>query len=219
MATRLLLNELADGYGQRSQVSVRFESVGGVDAARRVLDGEAFDVVVLASDAIDKLVAAGRVLPGSKLDLVQSAMAIAVRAGAPRPDVSSEDALRDAVSAAPSIGYSTGPSGVALLRLFERWGLAETLRERAVQAPPGVAVATLLARGEVELGFQQRSEMLHQSGVDIVGPMPPGTQISTVFSGACCTASTQPQAVSALLEFMCSPAAAEVTRRHGMQPA
>lgn len=219
MATRQVLAELAGACERRSGVVVTFESVGGVDAARRVQAGEPFDVVVLASDAIDKLIAAGRVLRDSKTDLVRSGVAIAVRQGAPRPDIGSEDALRGAVLAARTLGYSTGPSGVALQKLFERWGIAETLRGRIVQAPPGVPVGALVARGEVELGFQQRSELMHLEGIEVLGPMPPGLEILTTFSGGLCAASTQPEAARALLDFMASPEAAEAKRRQGMEPA
>lgn len=219
MATRQVLAELAGACERRGGVVVTFESVGGVDAARRVQAGEPFDVVVLASDAIDKLIAAGRVLRDSKTDLVRSGVAIAVRQGAPRPDIGSEEALRGAVLAARTLGYSTGPSGVALQKLFERWGVAETLRDRIVQAPPGVPVGALVARGEVELGFQQRSELMHLEGIEVLGPMPPGLEILTTFSGGLCAASTQPEAARALLDFMASPEAAEAKRRQGMEPA
>jgi molybdate transport system substrate-binding protein len=219
MATRLLLADLADAYRQRSGVLASFESVGGVDAAKRVAAGEAFDVVVLAADAIDKLAAAGHVVAGSRVDLVQSAVAVAVRAGAPRPDIGSEAALRLAVQAARSIGYSTGPSGVALTALFERWGIADALRERIVQAPPGVPVGALVARGEVELGFQQLSELMHLEGIDVLGPMPGSIQIVTTFSAGQCATSTRPEAVAGLLDFMHSAAAACAKRRHGMEPA
>jgi molybdate transport system substrate-binding protein len=219
MATRQVLAELAGACERRGGVVVTFESVGGVDAARRVQAGEPFDVVVLASDAIDKLIAAGRVLRDSKTDLVRSGVAIAVRQGAPRPDIGSEEALRGAVLAARTLGYSTGPSGVALQKLFERWGVAETLRDRIVQAPPGVPVGALVARGEVELGFQQRSELMHLEGIEVLGPMPPGLEILTTFSGGLCAASTQPEAARVLLDFMASPEAAEAKRRQGMEPA
>ena len=165
-------------------------SVGGVDAARRVDDGEAFDFVVLAADAIEQLAAGGRVDPGSRTDLARSGVAIAVAAGAPRPDVGSESAVRDAVLRARSIGYSTGPSGAHLVRLFERWGIADAIAPRIVQAPPGVPVGTLVARGDVELGFQQLSELMHLPGIDVIGLLPPEIQVVTVFSAAVCTAST-----------------------------
>jgi molybdate transport system substrate-binding protein len=219
MATRALLAELAAAWRQHGGGEVGFESVGGVDAARRVESGEAFDLVVLAADAIDKLLASGRAVAGSRTDLVHSGVAVAVRAGAPRPDIGNEAALRQTLLAARSVGYSTGPSGVALLRLFERWGIAESLRERIVQAPPGVPVGALVARGEVELGFQQRSELMHLEGIDLVGEMPAGAQIVTTFSAALCTASTQPDAVRELLAFLRSPDTAMLKRQHGFEPA
>ncbi|WP_297654432.1 substrate-binding domain-containing protein [Hydrogenophaga sp.] len=223
MATRQVLNELGSAFGQRSGCAVAIESVGGVDAAKRVAAGEAFDVVVLGSDAIDKLIAAGHLHAGSRVDLVRSSVAIAVRAGAPVPDIASEDALRRAVLAARHISYSTGPSGVALAALFERWGIADAVRERTVQAPPGVPVGTLVARGEVELGFQQLSELIHVEGITLVGGMPPGVEITTIFSAgvpvAAAPGSPQATLVRALLDFMTSPEAEAAKRRQGMEPA
>lgn len=219
MATRQVLADLAAAFEQRSGRQVTIESVGGVDAARRVQAGEPFDVVVLASDAIDKLLAAGHVVAGSKVDLVRSGVAVAVRAGAAHPDIGFEDAVRNAVLAARSVGYSTGPSGVQLANLFERWGIAEAIRERIVVAPPGVPVGTLVARGEVELGFQQLSELMHLPGIDVLGALPPPIRIVTTFSAGLCTRSTQPDAVREMLDFMTSAQAADAKRRHGMEPA
>lgn len=219
MATRALLAELSAAYAQRTGTEVAIESVGGVDAARRVQAGAAFDVVVLASDALAKLVAAGHVLAGSVADLVHSGVAVAVKAGAPRPDLSGEDAVRRAVLAARSIGYSTGPSGTALLQLFERWGVMPQLEGRLVQARAGVPVGSLVASGEVELGFQQRSELIHLSGIDLVGDLPPAIQIDTTFSAGVATASAQPEAARALIAFFASPETADAKRRQGMQPA
>ncbi len=219
MATRLVLAELANDWRARSGVDVAFESVGGVDAAKRVQAGESYDLAVLDADALEKLVATGRVVPDSQAALVRSGVAIAVRAGAPRPDVSSEEALKRAVLAARTVGHSTGPSGTALLELFERWGILDALRPRIVQAPPGVPVGKLVADGQVELGFQQYSEMMNVPGIDVLGPMPPGCGIVSVFSAGLCAASTQPEAVRELIDFMQSPAAAEAKRRHGMEPA
>lgn len=219
MATRQLLAELLAAYQKRTGRSVAIESVGGVDAAKRVQAGEPFDVVVLASDAIDKLLAAGHLLAGSKVDLVHSGVAIAVRAGAARPDIGSEEALKRAVQNAKSIGYSTGPSGVALTQLFERWGIADAVLQRIVQARPGVPVGALVARGEVALGFQQLSELMHLEGIDVIGPLPDAVQITTTFSGGVCAASQQADAVRALLDFMASPETGATKRRYGMEPA
>jgi molybdate transport system substrate-binding protein len=142
-----------------------------------------------------------------------------VRHGAARPDIGSEAALREAVQAARSIGYSTGPSGTALLALFERWGIAGAMRARIVQAPPGVPVARLVAEGTVEMGFQQASELLGAPGVEVVGTLPAACAIETVFSGARCAGSRQPEAVAALLRFLRSPQTEQVKRRYGMAPA
>jgi len=217
MATRELLADVADMW-RASGGNVAFESVGGVAAARRVLDGEKFDVVVLAAEAIDNLVAAGRIVPGSKTDLVNSSVAIAVRSGAPRPAIATEAALREAVLSARTIGYSTGPSGRALLELFKRWGIAESIRSALVQALPGVPVGTMIETGEVELGFQQLSELMHVEGVDVIGPMPPEVEIVTTFAGAVCADSAQVAPARALLDFIRSPAADAAKRRAGMQP-
>ncbi|TNF63400.1 MAG: ABC transporter substrate-binding protein [Burkholderiales bacterium] len=221
MATRQLLAELValsglDGAG------IRIESVGGVDAARRVAAGEAFDLVVLASDAIDRLMQAGHLLPGSRVDLVVSGVSVAVPEGRPLPAIDTEEALRQAVLAGGRIGFSTGPSGVALQRLFSRWGLDDALSGRLVQAPAGTPVASLLARGDADLGFQQLSELLHAPGIRIAGPMPPGACIDTVFSaavGATCTEPGRQAAVRRFIDFMASPACDEAKRRQGMCPA
>lgn len=219
MATKALLAELANAYEARSRHVVVIESVGGVDAARRVQAGEPFDVVVLASDAIDKLLACERLVAGSRVDLARSGVAVAVPEGAPRPSIDSEDALRRAVEAAPTIGTSTGPSGVALAKLFERWGIAERIRDRIVTPPPGVPVGSLIARGEIALGFQQFSELIHVAGIDVLGPLPAPIQIVTTFSAAVGSRARQPAEARALLAFMASPAATDAKRRQGMEAA
>ncbi|MFC5870655.1 substrate-binding domain-containing protein [Aquincola agrisoli] len=215
MATRQLLADLARRH-PLGDVEWQIESTGGVEALRRVADGEAFDLVVLAAEAMARLASAGHLLPGSLAPLAASPMAIASRAGAPAPDVHSAEALRTAVLAAPRIGYSTGPSGTALMALFERWGLTEVLQGRLVQARPGVPVGSLVAEGAADLGFQQLSELLHVPGLTLLGPMPPGLEIITVFSGAVGARSTRPALAQQALDFLASPAALDAKRRHGM---
>jgi molybdate transport system substrate-binding protein len=219
MATRQLLGELGAMYQKLAGVETRIESVGGVDAARRVEAGEPFDIVVLASDAIAKLQDSGKVAAGSRVDLVRSGVSIAVRAGGKLPDVRTEEGLKRAVLAAPAIGYSTGPSGTALVKLFERWGIADALKGKLVQAPPGVPVGSLVADGKVAIGFQQLSELIHQPGIEIAGAMPAPVEINTVFSGAICATCTQRDAARELLLFMASPPTADAKRRQGMEPA
>lgn len=220
MATKSLLADLLALHAEaRPGVEVELESVGGVDATKRVQAGETFDLVALASNAIDKLAAEGHVVAGSRVDLVHSGIAVAVRAGAPAPDISDEAALKAAVLGARTLGYSTGPSGVALARLFERWGIAEQVSDRIVTAPPGVPVGALVASGEVELGFQQLSELMHLDGIALLGPLPPEVQIITTFSAGVATTSARPEAARALLAFLATPATAEAKRRNGMDPA
>jgi molybdate transport system substrate-binding protein len=219
MATRAVLAELAQAYTERSGAAVQIESVGGIDAARRVQAGEVFDCVLLASDALDRLVAEGHVLAAGRVDVVRSAVAVAVPAGAPRPVIDTEAALRSAVLAAPTIGYSTGPSGTALLRQFAAWGLEATLAPRLRLAPPGVAVATLVARGEAALGFQQRSELQGQPGIELLGDLPAPVAIVTVFGGAVCARAQRPQRAAQFLSYLASADTAAVKHRHGMAPA
>lgn len=223
MATRQVLAELSQDFTRQSGIVVDIESVGGVDAAKRVQAGEAFDVVILGSDAIDKLVAGGHAHPGSRIDLVRSGVAVAVRAGAALPDIASEDAVKEAVRSASSLSYSTGPSGVALARLFDKWGVSQEIQGRMVQAPAGVPVGSLVAKGDVALGFQQLSELLHVPGITIVGPLPESIQITTIFSAALPAVldKDSPQAanVQAFLRFMNSPQAIDAKIRQGMAPA
>ncbi len=218
MATRALLAELAAGFEARTGVAVRIESVGGVDAARRVAAGEPFDLVLLASDALDTLMAADHVRPG-RTDYVRSPVAVAVRAGTPTPDLGNEAALKAAVQAAPRIGYSTGPSGQHLQRLFQRWGLAEALASRTAQAKPGVPVGSQVASGEVALGFQQLSELQGLPGITIAGLLPADCAFITTFSGAVACTCAQPEQAQAFLAYLGHPDTAAIKQRHGMSPA
>jgi molybdate transport system substrate-binding protein len=219
MAMRHVLAQLCDAWAARTGRPVDVTPVGGVDAAARVARGDPFDFVVLAADAIERLAAAGAVDARSRTDLARSGVALAVAAGAPQPDVSTEAAARQAFAQARSVAYSTGPSGSHLLRLFARWGIADAMAPRLVQAPPGVPVASLVARGDAEFGFQQYSELLSQPGIDVIDALPPPVQVETIFSGAVCTASTRSARARELLAFLASPEGDDAKRRHGMAPA
>lgn len=219
MATRGLLEELARNYGHERDTAVTIESVGGIDAARRVATGEAFDFVVLAADAMARLAEGGHVVADTLTPIVRAAVVAAVPAGVPHPAIGSEAELRAAVLAAPGIGYSTGPSGTALLTLFERWGLADVLRPRLVQAAPGVPVGRLVAERRVALGFQQRPELTGVTGIELIGELPEPVGIVTTFSAARCSCSSRAAEVDELLRYLSAPEVASVKRRHGMEPA
>lgn len=220
MATKGVLEELAPAFERATGVKVAAESIGGVDVNKRVKAGEAVDLVVLAANAIDTLINEGHLVVGSRVDLVTSGVAIAVRAGAPRPEIGSEAAVKAAVLAAKTVCYSTGPSGVTLAKLFEHWGILEEIKARIVVAPPGVPVGGLVARGEAELGFQQMSELIHLPGIDVIGVMPPAIQTITTFSAGIAVASkTDAAALRTFLDYARSPAAADAIRGNGMEAA
>jgi molybdate transport system substrate-binding protein len=219
MATREVLAEIVARYQRDTGRSVITEAAGGVDVAKRIQAGEAVDVVILASNAIDKLIADDRLFPGSRVDLVRSGIAIAVRAGEPKPDIGSEEAVKKSVAAARTLSYSTGPSGVYLEKMFERWGILEELRGRIVVPPPGVPVGSLVATGAAEIGFQQLSELLNVANIQIVGPLPASIQSITIFSGAVSFGCGDPDAARALLRFMASPEVSDIKKRHGMEAA
>ncbi len=221
MATRQLLAQLTALFEQQSGTRVEIESVGGVDAARRVQSGEAFDAVILATDAIDQLIAGGYLLAGSRVDWVRSEIAVAIKRGALHVDIMPATALKASLIAAKSIGYSTGPSGVYLARLFESMGIADQLRGKTVIPPPGVPVGSLVASGDVALGFQQLSELMHVDGIEVLGTLPSEVAYITTFSaGISSQANPQAQqAVRQFLNFLNSPQIAPIKQLSGMTPA
>jgi molybdate transport system substrate-binding protein len=219
MATRQILAELGGAYQRKTNRAVAIESVGGIDAARRVRAGENFDIVVLADEAMRELEADGCLEPASRVGFAESAIAVAVRAGADCPTLRDEAATRAAILSAGSICYSTGPSGTHVMKLLEKWGIAELMAQRTVKAPPGVAVGTVVARGEAELGFQQLSELLDVPGIEIVGPLPREVQSVTLFSCGVGAHASNRSATRDLIGYLASAEADAAKRRHGMEPA
>lgn len=218
MATKLLLAQIGAAYVQRTGQAVHIESVGGVDAARRVQAGEALDVVLLASDAIERLIASGHLQRGSRVDWVNSPVAVAVPAHTSQPDISTTAALKQALLAAPSISYSTGPSGQFLAQLFSQWGMAEAMNAKLVVPPPGQPVGSLVAIGRVALGFQQRSELLGVAGITVVGNLPEGAACITTFSAGIPVGIEPDKAklVKAYMHFLQSPETAAMKTALGM---
>ncbi len=218
MATRHILADLARDYELRKGIRVEIRSMGGVEAAKLLRAGEPTDVVVLASRVMESLEAEGLIAKGSIVEFARSEIAVAVRAGSPRPGVESEQAVRRAMLEARRICYSTGPSGDHLKALGGKWGVTESVLGRALVASPGVPVASLVARGEADLGFQQLSELIGQPGIEIVGSLPPEIQAVTVFSAGVSSASADREAASALVAYLASAESRDTKRRYGMEP-
>lgn len=190
--------------------------VPSVQMMSRLKGGETTDLVILSAASLDDLIKTGIIV--QRFDLAKSGVGVAVRAGAPRPDISSGEALKRAVLAAKSIVYSTGPSGIYLASLFERMGIAGEIKAKVKQVQ-GEPAGAVVARGEAEIGFQQMSELLPVSGIDLVGPLPPDVQQITVFSAGLHAAARDTDAARALIRHLKAPAAVPVIRRKGMEPA
>jgi molybdate transport system substrate-binding protein len=218
MATRHILADLARDYELQNGIRVEIRSMGGVEAAKLVRAGEPTDVIVLASRVMESLEAEGLIAKGSIVDFARSEIAVAVRSGSPRPGVESELAVRQAMLEARRICYSTGPSGDHLKALAEKWGVTESVVGRALIASPGVPVASLVARGDADLGFQQLSELIGQPGIEIVGSLPPEIQAVTVFSAGVSSASAHREAAHALVAYLASAESGDTKRRYGMEP-
>jgi len=218
IAPRAVLAEAAALYEKRHSIRFFAHSAGGVDVAKRVNAGEEIDVVVLAREAIGKLVESGKLSADGRTDLMTSGIAVAVRSGSVHPDISDEVAVKTAVLSAASLSYSTGPSGTYLEKLFEQWGILAVVRDRITVPPPGVPVAHLLQAGHVDLGFQQLSELLNVPGIDVVGALPAPVQLLTTFTAAISVSCKDRIAAGDFLAFVASSATDAVKERHGMSP-
>ena len=215
---REFYNELVPQFEQATGHKVTTEWAGTVDVLKRIGGGETFDMVIMARNALDELTRQGRIVAASRLDVAKSGMGVAVRAGAPKPDISSGEAVKALMLSTQSIAYSSGPSGVYLERLVQRIGIADQIKSKMKQIPPGGAVGELVARGEAEIGFHQVSELIPVKGIDIVGPLPPDIQEITRFAAGVHANAAQADAAAALAAYLAAPAAAAVIRRHGMEP-
>jgi molybdate transport system substrate-binding protein len=185
----------------------------------RLERGEAIDVVIMAAPALADLIKQGKVRAGSRVDLVRSNIGMAVKAGAPKPDISTLEALKRTLLAAKSIAYSDSASGVYLsTELFPKLGIADQIKDRTrkIEADP---VGGVVAKGEAEIGFQQISELRPVKGIDIVGPLPPGAQRVTIFAAGIPATSLHPEAAEALIQWLASPAAYPAIKKSGLEPA
>jgi molybdate transport system substrate-binding protein len=218
-ATEQSYRELVPQFEKATGHKVTTIFTGTLDADKRVLAGEQHDLLIMSHSSIDQHVKGGKVVAGSRVDLARSGVAVGVKAGAPKPDISTVDALKRTILNAKSIGYSTGPSGNYIIALFERLGVADQVKPKLKQTATGVFVGSIIASGEVEIGFQQVSELSQYEGVDYVGPLPAEVQNYTTFSSGVLSNAKQGEAARALVRYITSPQAGAVYRKRGMEPA
>ena len=219
-AYKSVLTDVAEAFQAQThdRLAISNDTAGVVSA--RVLGGEAADLVILPLPALEALVTQGKVVAGTPTPLAKSGIGVAIREGAPIPDIGSVEAFRAAVLAAPSVAYidpaAGGSSGIYLARLFERLGMAESLRGRTVLVPGGLTAARVVS-GEAAMAIQQISELRAVSGVTYVGPLPAAIQNHTVYAGGVPVTARDPEASRALLRFLRGEAATKAVTAHGLE--
>lgn len=217
-ATEEAYRELVPQFEKATGHKVTTVFTGTLGAQKRLADGETYDMIIMSAPSIDAQIKAGKVIAGSRIDIAKSGVGVGVPKGAPKPDISTTEALKKTLLAAKSIGYSTGPSGAYMVSLFEKLGLADQVKEKLKQTPTGVFVGTIIASREVEIGFQQVSELSDFPGVDYVGPLPADVQNTTVFSTGMIVDAKEAEAAKALVKYLTSPEAGSAFKKRGMEP-
>jgi molybdate transport system substrate-binding protein len=219
MATKALLADLCDALWRRRTLSVQFESAGGIEVARSIRAGAKADLAVLSEEEMSDLAADALFEPGTLQPLFVSDVVAAVPEDLAAVPLATEKDLRAALVGAGRIAYSTGPSGKALRDLIERWDLVGVVEHKLVQARPGTPVASLLAEGGADLGFQQRSELSDLARIRVLGPLPGAAAIRSTFSGAVLARSTNSDSAREVLSFFGSKDAEEHVLAAGMMIA
>jgi len=192
---------------------------GTADIMKSVRAGEVQDIVITTRDSIDALTKEGKLAQGSRVDLAKSMIGVASRPGAPKPDLTSGETLKQSLLASKKIILSGGPSGVYLADLFQKMGIAGQIKAKTITLAPGASPGEAVARGEGDIGFTQVSELLAVKGIDYLGPIPADVQQVVTFSAGLNKAAPQPDAAKALLRFLTSPAAAPTLKKTGLEPS
>ena len=217
-ATEEAYKELVPQFEKASGHKVTTVFTGTLDANKRLAAGETYDMIIMSAPSIEEHIKSGKAVAGSRVDIAKSGVAVGVKKGAPKPDISTTEAVKKLLLSAKSIGYSTGPSGNYVLSLFTRLGVADQVKPKLKQTPTGVFVGSIIANGEVEVGFQQVSELASFPGVDYVGPLPADIQSYTMFSSGLITGAKETEAAKALVKFITGPDAAAAFKKRGMEP-
>ena len=216
LAHREAYLELVPQFERTSGHKISTTWAGTTDIMKRLAAGEIFDLVIVSSASVDELIKQGKVT-GGRIDLAKSGIGVAVKAGARKPDISSGAAVKTALLAAQTVGYSTGPSGVYLMSMFQSMGIADEVKAKTRQVPSGGTVGPIIVSGEAEIGLQQVSELVHVPGVDFIGPLPPEVQHVTVFSCAVQAAGKNPDAARDLVMHLIAKSADAVFKKHGLE--
>jgi molybdate transport system substrate-binding protein len=219
IATREAYLELVPQFEKSSGHKVATTWAGTTAIMQRMAAGETYDLIIISSTELDDLIKQGKIVSGSRADLAKSGIGIAVRSGAPRPDVSTPDALKKALLAAKTVGYTSGPSGVYMGQLVERMGIVAEVKAKFRSVPSGGTIGTVIAAGDCEIGFQQVSELVHIPGIDYIGPLPSEVQRVTTFCCGLQTGGPQPDAAKALVAHLTTAAARTVMQKHGLETA
>jgi molybdate transport system substrate-binding protein len=218
IATREAYLELVPQFERSTSHKVTTTWAGTTDIMKRMAAGETYDLVMISRKELDELIRQGKIVAGSRIDLATCGIGVAVRAGAPRPDIGSAEALKRALLAAKTVGYTSGPSGVYMAGLIERMGIAAEVAPKHRSVPSGGTIGTIVAGGEAEIGFQQISELVHIDGIDYVGPLPAQVQHITVFSAGIHSAASNADGARALVQFLAAPTARSIYAKHGLSP-
>jgi molybdate transport system substrate-binding protein len=218
-AMREVMDELVPIFERASGHKVAINFLSGSVLPVKLKEGAQADVVVTTPATIDDLVAAGRVVANTRVDFVRSGAGVAVRAGAPKPNVATPEALKAALLAAKTVGYSQGPSGVHFMTVLERLGITDQVKAKGVVPPLGTRVGTLVAEGKADIGVQQITELLQIPGIDFVGPLPKELQANIVYATATPTSAKEKAGAAALVKFLASEPALPVIKKVGLEPA
>jgi molybdate transport system substrate-binding protein len=205
-------------FEKSSGHKVTVDWAGTADIAQRIGGGEPDDVVIAPASSIDNLIRQGRLAEGSHVDVAKSAIGVAIRPGAPRPDLASGETLKRSLLNAKAIVLSGGPSGIYLNQLFRKMGIADAIKGKTKQLAPGLNPGDLLAHGDGDIGFTQVSELLPVKGIEYLGPLPPDVQQLTVFSAGVLKTTHEPEAAHALVRFLTAPDAVPILKKTGLAP-
>jgi len=218
IATKEAYLELVPQFEKASGHKVTTTWAGTTAIMQRMAAGESHDLIIISGTELDQLIKQGKIAADSRVNLARCGIGIAVRAGAPKPDVSTAEALKKALQAAKTVGYTSGPSGVYMAGLTERMGIAAEVKAKFRSVPSGGTIGTIVASGDCEIGFQQVSELVHIPGVEFIGPLPSEVQHVTVFCCGVPAGSPNADAARSLASFLSGPGAAAVMKKHGLEP-